>query len=105
MATHVVPQEPLPPHPAVAPVMTLDPPVVKPTLPGPISISIHGMYEDAIIEGLKTIQKVMEAQSPEVRQELWRRWLEFTAPLHQAAVEASKAIGAGLADLISRAGK
>lgn len=107
MATHIVPQEPLATHPAVQPVMTEAPvpPIVKPTLPGPIAVSVHGVYEDAIIEGLRTIQKVMDAQPPEVRIELWKRWLEFTAPLHNAAVEASKGIGTWLAELLSGGGK
>lgn len=59
-------------------------------------IRIHGPYEDAIIAGCEVAKAVIDGQTPEVRAQLWQRWIEVTEPLHKLAVAA----GQDLAKLI-----
>lgn len=60
-------------------------------------LGIHGPYEDAIIAGCEVAKAVIDGQTPEVKAELWKRWLEFTEPLHKLAVTA----GGDIAKLIA----
>jgi len=59
---------------------------------GEQTIHIHGPYEDAIIAACALAGKIVDGQPPEIKAELWRRHLEITQPLHNAAVEAAKNI-------------
>lgn len=55
-------------------------------------LKVHGPYEDAIIALCELFKAIVDGQPPEVKRELWTRWLEITKPLHEAAVESSKQI-------------
>lgn len=65
------------------------------------AITIHGPYEDAIIKALEVAKLTIESQPPEARAELWRRWLEWSAPLHKASVALSEALAANIQALLA----
>lgn len=65
------------------------------------AVVIHGPYEDAIINALEVIKLVIDGQPPDVRAELWRRWLEWSAPLHKASVALSEALAANVQALLA----
>jgi len=44
---------------------------------GVTSLSVHGPYEDAIIEGFKLIEKLVDGQSPEQKAVIWQGWINF----------------------------
>lgn len=48
-------------------------------LPAPIptQVAIHAPYEDAIIEGFKLVEKLIDGQSPAQRIEIWQGWIDF----------------------------
>lgn len=52
--------------------------------PSPISASVHGPYEDLIIEGLKVLEKLIDGQTPEQKAQLWQNWIDFWKPLIDA---------------------
>lgn len=53
----------------------------------PVSASIHGPYEDAIIEGMKTMQVLLQSQPADVQQKLWN---DFVAMINGLQMFASK---------------
>jgi hypothetical protein len=53
-------------------------------------VRIHGPYEDAIIAGCEVIKAVIDGQDPATKKELWNRYLDFTAPIHQLATDAMR---------------
>ncbi len=55
-------------------------------------VAVHAPYEDALIAWARVIEKVIDGQSAEVKAELWKRFLEVTAPLHSASVAAAQDI-------------
>ena len=47
----------------------------------------HGPYEDAIIAICELAKVIIDGQPPEVKREIWIRYLEITRPLHELAVK------------------
>lgn len=52
-------------------------PTANPTPTVSVNPSIHGPYEDLGIELLKTLQVLVESQTPEVRQKLWTDYVNL----------------------------
>ena len=58
----------------------------------PDIIKVHGPYEDAIIAVCELFSKIVDGQDAATKKELWSRYLDATAPLHNALMDASKTI-------------
>ncbi len=48
--------------------------------------------EAAIVAICSLFEKIVDGQPPEVKAEMWKRWMEFTKPFHDAAVRGAKAL-------------
>lgn len=51
--------------------------MADPTNPIPQVVAAHGPYEDAIIEGFRVIEKLIDGQSPQQKVEIWQGWIDF----------------------------
>lgn len=48
----------------------------------PIQAAVHGPYEDAIIEGFRLLEKIVDGQTPEVKARLWDAFITvFVNPI------------------------
>lgn len=68
-------------------------PLAEPSVLAPsqnITVTAHGPYEDLAIEIVKLFREIVAGQDPETKKELWKRYLEATAPLHQVMMESAK---------------
>jgi hypothetical protein len=45
--------------------------------PTPPVAAVHGPYEDAIIEGFKVVEKLIDGQTPEQKAAIWQGWIDF----------------------------
>ena len=51
----------------------------------PVSAAVHGPYEDLAIEGLKTVQMIIQDAPPDVKQKVWGDWLAWHSALQTFA--------------------
>ncbi len=47
-------------------------------------VTIHGPYEDAIIELIRFFEKLIDGQSADQKIALWKNWIDVTQPLIDA---------------------
>lgn len=55
-----------------------------------VTVGVMLPGEALVVAGLDVLGKIVDKQPPEVAAEMWRRWLEWTAPFHAIAVQTAE---------------